>query len=175
MSIFATNTSYNDWYQHQSSVILNSLIRTFSPEIQLSSSSRYDILHNLVALLRSREHMPDIPRYILECLLEPLGLVLLGDADSCDILDFTDENEFYPAFVFAVAALGQHIRSKLHYSNNLHLPVRFRISLSGITNADHLLSWQPGIDLLDAGDFVVLRAKSEIGEQAREVHPAGIS
>lgn len=55
------------------------------------------LYHNPPALARLLENMPMLPRHALEGLLEALGLVLLADADCCNVGGLADEDELDPA------------------------------------------------------------------------------
>ena len=49
--------------------------------------------------------MPSLLWNILESLLEPVRLVLLLNTNGSNVIDSSDENKLYPAFILAVSRL----------------------------------------------------------------------
>lgn len=54
--------------------------------------------------------MPDVLWDAFESLLETIWFIFLFDADSSNIVDFSDENQLYPIFVFAITGLKLVLR-----------------------------------------------------------------
>lgn len=66
-----------------------------------SNSSLYEI----IALLWSLEHMPGALWHTFESLLETLRIVLLLDAQCCNVRDLADKNKSDPAVIFLVSEM----------------------------------------------------------------------
>lgn len=70
----------------------------------------HDILDNRITLLWALKNMPYIRRHALESFLKSLWLVLLLDSNSCNVCNFTNEDQFDPTREFVVATKSQLVR-----------------------------------------------------------------
>ena len=108
--------------------------------------------------------MPDAFGHVLECLLEPLRLILRLDTQSGNVFDLADENQFDPAREGAIAVMLLLVSSDVSSVMCVHLhgAVRFRIGLGAVADADDLLLGQPAVKLLHAFHLVFFCAQRKI-------------
>jgi len=115
-------------------------------------------VHLLVQLSRVFKDIPNIVWHAFKSLCKSLWRILLALVHLRHAGDLADIDRSYP--------LGEH---------TICLAVRLWVGLSAVADDDEFALGEPGVDLLDAVDLVGLRALREIGKEASEVHPGGLS
>ena len=105
--------------------------------------------HSCVQLLWIFESPPNILWHIPERVLKPLGIILSRILHLCHICHLPDEHGFNPAGI-----------------KPTYVTVGFWVTLSAVSQANHLPLWQPGVNLFHATSFICFRALSQRSEEA---------